>query len=155
MYTHYLSPLGMLLLCSDGQALTGLWLSGNTADTTGMERRDDLALFASVTGWLDDYFAGKPREVDFPLDPEGTAFQKRVWSLLQSIPYGATTTYGAIAKVISPQMSAQAVGQAVGKNPIGIVIPCHRVVGAKGQLTGYAGGIEKKKWLLRHEEERK
>ena len=104
---------------------------------------------------MESYFAGNPGAVEFPLSPTGTDFQRKVWAILLTIPYGQTTTYGAIAKQLGNAMSAQAVGQAVGRNPISIIIPCHRVMGAKGQLTGYAGGIENKKWLLRHEEETK
>ena len=106
--------------------------------------------------WLDSYFSGDPAEVTFPLNPHGTAFQKQVWEILLTIPYGKTTTYGAIAREMArragrEKMSAQAVGQAVGKNPISILIPCHRVVGVNGKLTGYAGGLDRKEWLLRHE----
>ena len=106
--------------------------------------------------WLDGYFSGNPAELSFPLNPHGTSFQKQVWEILLTVPYGKTTTYGAIAREIAlrtgkEKMSAQAVGQAVGANPISILIPCHRVVGANGKLTGYAGGLDKKEWLLRHE----
>lgn len=150
-FTLYLSPVGQLLLTSDGLSLTGL-----TAKPPSREyQATDLAIFDSVKAWLADYFAGTPREIDFPLSPAGTAFQRRVWDVLLTIPYGQTTTYGAIAKQLGENMSAQAVGQAVGKNPIAILIPCHRCVGAKGQLTGYAWGLETKMWLLRHEEETK
>jgi methylated-DNA-[protein]-cysteine S-methyltransferase len=124
-------------------------------DCSRLPRQDELPIFESVRAWLDDYFIGQHREIDFTLSPAGTDFQKRIWEILLTIPYGEITTYGAMAKQLGEKMSAQAVGQAVGRNPIGIIIPCHRVVGAKGQLTGYAGGLEKKKWLLRHEEETK
>ena len=153
--TLYPSPLGDLLLCSDGAALTGLWMQKQNPDLSFSRPNDELSIFASVRDWLDDYFAGVPRAVDFPLSPAGTDFQRRVWALLLTIPYGETTTYGAIARQLGEKMSAQAVGQAVGKNPIGIIIPCHRCIGARGQLTGYAGGLENKKWLLDHEEETK
>ena len=148
-FTTVPSPLGPLLLTSNGTALTGLWMEAHRVTICGT-RIDDLPVFSAAGAWLADYFAGRIREVDFPLSPAGTEFQRKVWSLLLTIPYGETATYGALAK-----MSAQAVGQAVGRNPISIIIPCHRVVGAKGQLTGYAGGLENKKWLLRHEEETK
>ncbi len=154
-FTQYPSPIGPLTLVSDGQALTGLWMQTQNFDFSGLSLRDNLPLFAKVRDWLDGYFAGQPREIDFPLSPAGTAFQKRVWDILLTIPYSKTCTYGSIAKQLGENMSAQAVGQAVGKNPISIIIPCHRVVGARGQLTGYAGGLENKKWLLRHEEETK
>lgn len=150
-FTLYHSPIGPLRLTSDGAALTGLWMGLQNPDLTNAQRREDLAIFDSVKRWLDDYFAGKPRKIDFPLAPVGTPFQRRVWELLLTIPYGETTTYGALARQLGPNMSAQAVGQAVGRNPIGILIPCHRVIGADGPLTGYAGGLENKKWLLLHE----
>lgn len=150
-FTLYPSPVGDLLLTSDGSALTGLALKAPCREYQAA----DLAIFNSAKAWLADYFAGKPREIDFPLSPAGTDFQRRVWEILLTIPYGQTTTYGAIAGQLGEKMSAQAVGQAVGKNPIAIIIPCHRVVGSKGQLTGYAWGVETKKWLLRHEEETK
>ena len=110
----------------------------------------------AVKQWLDDYFLGHPGEVSFPLKPKGTVFQQQVWQILLGIPYGHTRTYGDIAREMAAltgkkKMSAQAIGQAVGKNPISILIPCHRVVGAGGKLTGYAGGLENKVWLLEHE----
>jgi methylated-DNA-[protein]-cysteine S-methyltransferase len=154
-YTEYPSPIGPLTLVSDGSALTGLWMQTQHFDVSGLTRQDCLPLFTEVSEWMDAYFAGNPVATTFTLSPAGTAFQKKVWEILLTISYGKTTTYGAIARQLGPNMSAQAVGQAVGKNPIAIIIPCHRVVGAKGQLTGYAGGIENKKWLLRHEEETK
>jgi methylated-DNA-[protein]-cysteine S-methyltransferase len=124
----------------------------HNSDISGLPRQDALPFFDVVRHWLDDYFAGKHREIDFLLSPAGTDFQRKVWEILLSISYGETTTYGAIAKQLGEKMSAQAVGQAVGRNPISIIIPCHRCVGAKGQLTGYAGGLDQKKWLLTHEE---
>ena len=106
--------------------------------------------------WLDEYFRGNiPNPNILPLSPAGTSFQRKVWDLLLTIPYGETTTYGTIAKTISLSMSAQAIGGAVSRNPISIIIPCHRCLGANGRLTGYAGGLSNKKWLLHHEEETK
>ena len=154
-FTVVPSPIGDLHLTSDGAALTGLYLAAQSIDESQWERADDLAIFNCAKAWLESYFAGNPGAVEFPLSPAGTIFQRKVWAILLTIPYGQTTTYGAIARQLGQTMSAQAVGQAVGRNPISIIIPCHRVVGAKGQLTGYAGGIENKKWLLRHEEETK
>lgn len=154
-FTRFPSPVGDLRLTSDGASLTGLWLPPQMRDDSHWERADDLAIFDSAKAWLESYFAGNPEAVEFPLSPAGTAFQRRVWEILLTIPYGQTTTYGAIAKQLGETMSPQAVGQAVEKNPISIIIPCHRVLGAKGQLTGYAGGIENKQWLLGHEEETK
>ena len=103
-----------------------------------------------VKEWLDHYFAGNPIAISFPLAPQGTAFQERVWQLLREIPYGETKTYGQLAQDISCG-SAQAVGQAVGRNPLTILVPCHRVMGKDGQLTGYASGLDRKRWLLHHE----
>jgi len=150
-FAEYESPVGRLLLRSDGKYLTGLWIGEKTEHPLS---EDAVILKAKL--WLDSYFRGEVREIDFPVLPEGTAFQKQVWQLLTQIPCGAVRTYGGIAREMAERlgkerMSAQAVGQAVGSNPVSIVIPCHRCVGAKGQLRGYAWGIEKKKWLLRHE----
>lgn len=150
-FTTYRSPVGELLLTSDGSALTGLWMETQPHPRQELARNDDLPLFAQVRLWLDGYFRGEAPEICFPLSPAGTDFQRQVWEMLLKIPYGSTTTYGAIAREISPRMSAQAVGGAVGRNPISMIIPCHRCLGAKGQLTGYAGGLDKKIWLLRHE----
>jgi len=155
-FTMYPSPLGTLTLTSDGEHLTGLWMDTQPLPKAAYTEQADLPVFQQTRNWLDAYFLGNcPAPDTLPLSPAGTAFQQRVWQSLLTIPYGETTTYGAIAKSISPTMSAQAVGGAVGRNPIGIIIPCHRVVGAKGQLTGYAGGLKNKAWLLHHEEETK
>ena len=116
---------------------------------------ESVEVLAKTERWLRDYFAGNIREIDIPMAPEGTEFQKKVWAELAGIGCGQTRTYGDIARTLSGQsggrMSAQAVGQAVGKNPISILIPCHRCVGSHGQMTGYAWGVEKKVWLLKHE----
>ena len=152
-FTCIPSPIGSLRLTSDGASLTGLYTPAQRPEDSQWVQAEDLAIFNSAIRWLDAYFAGTPKAADFPLSPAGTAFQKQVWEILLTIPYGETTTYGTIAKHFGKTMSAQAVGQAVGKNPISILIPCHRVLGARGQLTGYAGGLDRKKWLLRHEEE--
>lgn len=151
--TTYDSPLGPLFLTSDGVALTGLWMRTQPIPKLEYAEKQNLPIFAETKHWLDCYFRGEHPELTLPLSPAGTEFQQKVWAILRRIPYGETTSYGAIAREISPTMSAQAVGGAVGRNPISIIVPCHRVVGAKGQLTGYAGGLEYKKWLLRHEEE--
>ena len=156
--TSYASPLGEIVLASDGQALTGLWFAGQKYfPARPMERADDLALFGAARAWLDAYFAGaRPDPRSLPLAPAGSGFRQLVFSLLLAIPYGGTVTYGALAaqaarRMGRPSMSAQAVGGAVGHNPISVIIPCHRVLGADGSLTGYAGGTGKKLWLLRHE----
>lgn len=157
--THYESPLGMLTLAADAQGLTHLTLpvqryQPNFSDT--VYEQADLPVFSATRHWLDQYFSGvKPVGVP-PLHPQGSDFQLAVWRCLLAIPYGETTTYGAIAKEIARQrglahMSAQAIGGAVGHNPISIIIPCHRVVGANGSLTGYGGGIHNKIALLQNE----
>ena len=153
-WATYPSPLGELFLLSDGDALTGLYLDTQARPALGVQR-PELPVFTRAVKWLDDYFKGKESPVTFPLSPAGTAFQMQVWEVLLSIPFGETRSYGEIARFIRPGMSPQAVGGAVGRNPISIIIPCHRCVGAKGQLTGYAGGLRNKRWLLRHEEEHK
>lgn len=156
--TRYLSPLGPLTVASDGTHIVGLWLDGQKYFLDTLPEMpspgDDLEVFRKVRDWLDRYFAGqKPGPGELPLRPIGGAFRQAVWECLRQIPYGEVTTYGAIAKRIAADfgkeaMSAQAVGGAVGHNPISIIIPCHRVVGANGNLTGYAGGIDKKIQLL-------
>ena len=153
------TPLGEVRLRSDGKSLTGLWFVGQVNDAkefSGLEMKNDLPIFGQVKSWLEGYFSGKKTPITIPLNPKGTNFQQRVWKILQEIPYGETTTYGEIAQRIAKEKgvatySAQAVGQAVGKNPISILIPCHRVLGKDGALTGYAGGIHRKEELLRIE----
>ncbi len=151
--SHYASPLGGMTLTSDGMALTGLYFDGERdfPDLSAAHKKD-LPVFGEVMRWLDLYFAGKEPDFMPPLAPVGTTFQQAVWEILKTIPYGEITTYGAIAKQLEKdtgrRMSAQAVGGAVGRNPISILIPCHRVIGANGSLTGYAGGLDKKEYLL-------
>ncbi len=156
--THYLSPVGPITLGSDGENLAGLWLEGQKyfggAVPETMTQNDDLPIFAAAKEWLDKYFAGKqPAISEIPLALIGGPFRQTVWEILCRIPYGKVTTYGQIAKEAAgrmnrPSMSGQAVGGAVAHNPISIIIPCHRVVGSNGSLTGYAGGIGKKIQLL-------
>lgn len=147
----YESPVGLLLLTCEEAGLTGIWM--NRPPQPGS---DPHPILLQTTQWLDRYFAGNPGPIDFPLVPHGTPFQRLIWELLLAIPYGESRTYGALARQAAAaldrnRMSAQAVGGAVGSNPISILIPCHRVLGSRGQLTGYAGGLDKKIWLLRHE----
>lgn len=148
----YDSPIGCLRLVSDGQSL--LELSFALGEENGAKYFSHLdAILEQTRNWLDQYFVGQRPSFTPPLAPQGTAFQELVWQLLLAIPYGSTTTYGALAQAIAKRqgrerMSAQAVGQAVGSNPIAIIIPCHRVLGSKGQLTGYAWGLERKEALL-------
>ena len=153
--TDYASPLGTLTLASDGENLTGLWMAGQKYFAAGIPTNlpvcDDLPVFSKARDWLDRYFSGeRPLPGELPLAPQGSAFRQSVWRILCEIPYGQTVTYGEIAKSLGVR-SAQAVGGAVGHNPISIIIPCHRVLGGDGSLTGYAGGVERKIWLLRHE----
>ncbi|WP_296804710.1 methylated-DNA--[protein]-cysteine S-methyltransferase [uncultured Methanobrevibacter sp.] len=148
--TKYSSPIGEILLLSDGENLCGISFDSQKRDVDFIEN-DDLEIFKKVIGWLDDYFDGKNPKIDFNLKASGTDFRMKVWKLLSQIPYGETVTYGEIASMISPTMSAQAVGGAVGANPIAIVIPCHRVMGKDNKLTGYAAGLDKKIELLKIE----
>ena len=153
-YAENPSPIGPLLLECREDALTGLWMNREIPDNA--VSLSAVPVFRKTKIWLDAYFQGEERKIDFPLAPAGTPFQRMVWQRLLEIPYGKTDTYGNIAREMAllrgkEKMSAQAVGQAVGRNPISILIPCHRCLGAKGQLTGYAGGLDKKRWLLRHE----
>jgi methylated-DNA-[protein]-cysteine S-methyltransferase len=152
-YTIVESPLGGLLAARDEIGLTHLYLpSGrHSAPPRPGWVRDDAA-FADVRTQLDDYFAGSRRSFDLPLHPAGSPFQQRVWAALQEIPYGETASYGGTALAIGAPGAARAVGLANGQNPISIVVPCHRVIGANGSLTGYGGGLPAKQWLLSHEE---
>lgn len=157
---HYTSPLGGITLSSDGTAITGLWFDGQKyfgATLPPDPKEQELPIFAQTRHWLDLYFRGDIPDFTPPLaPPKATVFRSAVWEILRTIPYGHTMTYGAIADQMAKQMglasmSAQAVGGAVGHNPISLLIPCHRVVGTNGSLTGYAGGIDKKIALLRLE----
>ncbi len=154
--TEYNSQIGKLTLASDGKNLIGVWLLGQkyfeaTIDTY-FEQNNNLEIFNKTKNWLNCYFKGeKPQISELPLAPKGSNFRQKVWEILCKIPYGETTTYKKIAEQISPTMSPQAVGGAVGHNPISIIIPCHRVIGTNGNLTGYAGGLKNKIWLLKHE----
>lgn len=154
--SHYQSPIGGILLAADQAGLTGLWFEGQKyfASHLGPDCSEkELPVFHLAKRWLDTYFSGKEPDFIVPLHFTGTSFQNEVWEILRSIPYGQTMTYGEIAEQLAAQrgckhMSAQAVGGAVGRNQISVIVPCHRVVGANGSLTGYAGGIDKKVKLL-------
>ena len=157
--TYYNSILGKLTIASDGENIIGLWIEGqkyfeDTIKNENIIKKDNLEIFVKTKDWLDRYFRGKRPDIkELKLSPKGSEFRKNVWKILCKIPYGQTITYGKIAKEIATlmnkkSMSAQAVGNAVGHNPISIIIPCHRVVGINGSLTGYAGGIDKKINLL-------
>lgn len=154
--TIYASPLGDILLAADALALTGLWFEGGKyyARSLGAEYMEkETPVLKQTRRWLDRYFSGKAPGAAPPLHMAGTPFQKEVWEILRSVPYGQTVTYAQIAKEFAAgrgmeRMAARAVGGAVGRNPISIIVPCHRVVGTDGSLTGYAGGIDRKRWLL-------
>lgn len=157
--SHYQSPLGDILLAADGTGLTGLWFEGQKyfalhLDHNHVER--SLPVFEDAKRWLDIYFSGRKPDFTPALHFTGTEFQNKVWEILCSIPYGSTVTYGEIAQRFAAakglkHMSAQAVGGAVSHNEISIIVPCHRVVGSSGSLTGYAGGIDRKIALLKLE----
>ena len=158
--SHYNSPLGHITMASDGTHLVGLWFDGQKhfADTLNkaFDEREDLPIFEQTRHWLERYFGGEIPDFTPALLLRANDFRRRVWKILPTIPYGHTMTYGDIAHIIAQEkglknMSAPAVGGAVSHNPISLIIPCHRVVGANGSLTGYAGGIERKKWLLEME----
>lgn len=155
-FSYYESPIQKLILTSDGTSLTGLYMVGQKycpAIAAPDWIQDDNAVPFSLTRQqLNAYFAGQLTSFDLPLLGHGTMFQQQVWKALQSIPYGTTITYGELAHRIGQPQSSRAVGLANGKNPIAIVVPCHRVIGANGKLTGYSGGLEKKEWLLHHEQ---
>jgi methylated-DNA-[protein]-cysteine S-methyltransferase len=159
-YTHhYDSPLGGITLASDGEALTGLWFDGQKHYASALSQahmEKDLPVFAEAGRWLDIYFSGKDPGFTPKISMRGTAFRKAVWTVLLSVPYGRTVTYGEVADRVAkrlglPGMSARAVGGAVGHNAVSLIIPCHRVTGKNGALTGYAGGTDRKKRLLEME----
>ena len=153
---HYESPLGGITLGSDGKALTGLWFDGQehyAVTPPSQAERRRLPVFDETCRWLDIYFSGRAPDFTPELALHGTPFRKAVWDILLTIPFGKTMSYGEIAERLAHQrgisrMSAQAVGGAVGHNPVSIIVPCHRVIGADGSLTGYAGGLERKARLL-------
>lgn len=157
----YKSPLGEILLAEKNRILIGLWIEGQkyylSSIKEEMRETSGSDVLSQTADWLDRYFAGgRPKSVELPLAPGGSEFRKEILQFLCEIPYGEVTTYGEISKAYAKRhgkehMSAQAVGGAIAHNPISIIIPCHRVIGTNGDLTGYAGGIEKKKWLLKHE----
>ncbi|MCL2365611.1 MAG: methylated-DNA--[protein]-cysteine S-methyltransferase [Oscillospiraceae bacterium] len=161
--TTYKSPVGLLTLASDGEHLIGLWLDGQKYHGQSVPgaliEQGDLTVFDRTKEWLDRYFAGKkPQISELPIAPIGTPFRKAVWQILCDIPYGAVVTYGHVARCLTDdelkaRKLSRAVGGAVGHNPISIIVPCHRVVGSNGKLTGYAGGLERKQFLLELEKD--
>ena len=160
--SHYSSPLGGITLASDGSALIGLWFDGQHHFAEALDkvhkRCDSLTVFDLTRHWLDTYFSGQEPDFTPPLSMRGSEFRHRVWEILLTISFGETMTYGSIAHAIATQrgedhMSAQAIGGAIGHNGISLIVPCHRVVGSNGSLTGYAGGLERKERLLLMERE--
>lgn len=147
-YTCLDTPIGAIRMTSDGTALTGIYLEGDGANLADAELRDDAPPFAQARKQLAAYFRGELTEFDLPLAPEGTTFQRKVWEELRQIPYGTTVSYGEVARRLGRPRACRAVGLANGRNPIPIVVPCHRVIGADGSLTGYGGGLDRKRALL-------
>jgi len=156
-YTTLTTPLGTMLAAAEGNALTGLWFEGQRwfpELDDNWRRDDDLPLFADVARQLDEYFAGRRRVFDVPLVPRGsraTPFQRAVWNAIAAVPLGTTSTYRSLATSCGNARGLRAAGAATGRNPISLIIPCHRIVGSDGSLTGYAGGLERKRTLLAHE----
>lgn len=146
------SPIGQLTLTSDDSYLTGLYLEEQNYAPTERDAwvRNQLP-FVEVVAQIEAYFSGALREFELPIKLEGTEFQMRVWNELRAIPYGVTISYGHLARQVGNPRACRAVGLANGRNPIGIIVPCHRVIGVKGALTGYGGGLDRKRWLLDHE----
>jgi methylated-DNA-[protein]-cysteine S-methyltransferase len=145
------SPLGVLLLASDGVALTGVWFEGQRHPPVmdaGWQRRGDVPVLGRAAVALAEYFAGTRTQFDLPLAPSGTAFQRAVWDAIAAVPYGETIAYRELAARVGRPASVRAAGAATGRNPLSIFIPCHRIVGADGALTGYAGGLDRKRALL-------
>lgn len=152
LFTTVTSPVGQLLLLGDGESITGLYCDPPPPGLPATDARRDDAAFAAARVQLDAYFAGDLQTFDLPLAAKGTAFQHQVWTALRALPYGTTTSYGALAVTLGrPLGAARAVGACNGRNPIGIVVPCHRVIGSTGGIVGYAGGLARKRWLLEHE----
>jgi methylated-DNA-[protein]-cysteine S-methyltransferase len=157
-FTRLPSPVGELLLTASESAITGIYFPSHDRvpkDRAGWQEDDGRGsaseVLARASQQLTEYFAGRRTTFDLPLDPSGTAFQRRVWDALRTIPYGTTTSYGEMARRLGDVRATRAVGAANGSNPIPIVVPCHRVVGSKGELTGFGGGLDRKRWLLEHE----
>ena len=152
------SPLGEIFIAADGEAVCGAWFTGQKYDRAGLRDMvltgpENSPALSAALAWLTEYFRGKEPKIKVKLRPEGTPFQKRVWEELRTIPYGESLSYGELAKRLGS--SPRAVGSAVGRNPISLLIPCHRVLGSDGSLTGYAGGVERKKFLLEKEKNSK
>jgi methylated-DNA-[protein]-cysteine S-methyltransferase len=146
------APIGRLIVASDGDAIAGVWMeNASPSDASWSERRGSDSLLADARDQLARYFAGTLRTFTLPLAPNGTDFQRRVWRELETIPFGVTISYAELARRIGSTAAVRAVGAANGRNPIPIIVPCHRVIGSDGSLTGFGGGLDRKKWLLQHE----
>ena len=151
-YDVVATPIGRLIVASDGQAISGVWMANaDPDDDRWAERRGTDALLGDARAELLAYFEGKLEVFTVPLAPNGTEFQRRVWSALTEIPYGTTISYAELARRVRNEAAVRAVGAANGRNPIPIIVPCHRVIGSDGSLTGFGGGLERKRWLLHHE----
>lgn len=152
-YTHYYSPLGKMILQSNLEGLSGAWFTTeNTMPLELGEYTESCPILVQTINQLGEYFSGKRKEFDLPLSAKGSEFQQKIWQILRSIPYGETWSYGQLAQAVGQPKAARAVGMANSKNPISIIVPCHRVIGKNGTLTGYAGGIERKAYLLELEQ---
>jgi methylated-DNA-[protein]-cysteine S-methyltransferase len=146
------TPIDRLIVASDGSAIVGVWMANAAPDDESWaDRRGTDDLLVEAREQLTEYFAGHLRTFDVPLAPNGTDFQRRVWSALREIPFGTTISYAELARRVSSVAAVRAVGAANGRNPIPIIVPCHRVIGSDGSLTGFGGGLPRKQWLLRHE----
>ena len=155
-FTFYESPIQLLRLVSDGRSLIGLYMMSekhHLIPQSDWLEDDYVAPFPETKQQLTAYFAGSLTKFDLPLKMQGTIFQQRIWEALKTIPYGTTMSYGELAQQIGQPNASRAVGLANGRNPVSIIVPCHRVIGANGKLTGYGGGIERKQWLLKHEDD--
>jgi methylated-DNA-[protein]-cysteine S-methyltransferase len=154
-YAEYESPLGKLLLAATNEGLCGLYFEQHKhfRGMHGWQREETQSHLCNAARQLDEFFAGRRMEFDLALDMPGTPFQRLVWQELQQLPFGKTTTYQAIAQRIANPRAIRAAGTAIGRNPVSIIVPCHRVVGTSGSLAGYAGGLERKRYLLAHEEQ--
>ena len=146
------SPIGRLILASDGTALVGVWMANASPEDANWQRLEgDDDILTQTRMELDEYFDGRRHTFDVPLAPNGTEFQRSVWSALTKIPYGKTISYAELARRVGKEAAVRAVGAANGRNPIPVIVPCHRVIGSDGSLTGFGGGLPRKKWLLQHE----
>jgi len=151
-YDEVPAPIGRLIVASDGASIVGVWMANaSPSDPSWASARGEDACLREARAQLDAYFAGRLRQFDLPLSPNGTEFQRRVWLALQAIPFGTTISYAELARHVGSGAAVRAVGAANGRNPIPIIVPCHRVIGSDGSLTGFGGGLDRKRWLLTHE----